>query len=89
MEKICVTELTEQLIRNCIQLTQIGEPYKYCFVNGFSLISELWNDEITIRLEDSEGYEIESQTLDYNNMTDKDLRETISYLLDCVEKELY
>ena len=89
MEKICVDELTKQLVHNCRRLTQIGEPYKYRFVNGFSLISELWNDEFTIRLEDSEGYEIELLTLDYNNITDKDLRETISYLLDCVEKELY
>ena len=89
MEKICIDELIKRLVNNCRRMTQIGEPYEYCFINGFSLISELWNDEVTIRLEDSEGYEIESQTLDYNNMTDKDLRETISYLLDCVEKELY
>lgn len=81
---ITFTTVMKQIAKNCME-TRIGEPWAYGFANGSRIVTALWNDELSILLEDGEGFEIESQILDFNKITEEDLEQSVGYLLRCAD----
>lgn len=85
--EITFETIRDHITENCLQ-AKVGEAWSFGLTNGSRIITELWNDELSIRLEDGEGYEIETQMLDFQKMERKELEQSVEYVLRCADRNM-